>query len=354
MIKTFDRYIAKVILRATAYVVLIVASIMSLMMLLQELKSIGSGDYNIIQALYYVLLRLPNELYHFSPILILLGCIIGLSVLSSYRELMVIRASGLSLVRMIYSVMIVAFLLVLLMSGLGEWFAPHLNYKAVMQKENARNAGQAVITAAGVWFHVDNNFIHIERMTGRELLEGITRYQFDDKHRLQAAYYAKTMSLENKQWQMHDVVKTTFYEDQTKSYFFTDAPWNLKFNTNLLNTALVKADEMSLSKLAKFAHYLKQNGLQANEYQYEFWQRIFQPFVAMTMVLLALPIVLNTLNTMSLGWRLMMGIIIGFMFLMTNAFLGQLCVVYQLPAVFAASFPLLFFACIALLLARVK
>src|SRR3990167_10783639 len=344
MISILDRYISKIIMLATLLVIVIVASVMTLIMLLQELKNIGSGDYEIGQAIYFVFLRLPNELYHFSPILILLGSIVGLSILSSYRELAVIRTSGFSVNRMIISVLSTALLIILMMSVIGELFAPRLSYHAVIHKENARNAGQAVVTATGIWFHVDNNFIHAQRVIDRQLLEGVTRYQFDHQHRLQAAYFAKTLALKNNQWQMNDVVKTTFHDEQTKSQKYFQIPLNLKFNQTLLNVGLVDADEMSLSKLNKFTHYLEQNGLQASEYQYEFWQRAFQPMMSLMMVFLAIPSVLCTLNTATLSRRLMIGILVGFIFFIGNAFLGQLCVVYQLPALVAALLPLLLFA----------
>ncbi len=344
MIKILDRYIAKVVMLATLTITAIVASVMSLILLLQELRNIGSGDYTLDQAIYFVLLKLPNELYHFSPILILLGSIVGLSMLSSYRELAIMRAAGFSVARIIYSVLSAALVLVLAISISGELFAPHLSYKAILHKENARNAGQAVATTAGIWFHVDNNFIHVERIVGRELLEGVTRYQFNDNHQLQAAYFAKSLALQNNQWQLRNGVKTTFYDNQTKSQTFNIATWDLKFNPNLLNMGLINADEMSLPKLKQFTNYLTQNGLQAGAYEYEFWQRIFQPFISLIMIFLAIPFVLSTLHTATMGWRLMIGILVGFIFFIGNAFLGQLCVVYQLPALFAALLPLILFA----------
>jgi lipopolysaccharide export system permease protein len=350
MIKILERYIAKTTIVATGLAALIIISVLFLMSLLGEVKNIGEGDYSIQQAFFYVLMRLPNELYQFSPMLILLGSIMGMSMLSTYRELAVMRASGFSIRRIIFSVLCAAFLLILAISFLGEWIAPNLSYKAEVYKENARNSGQAVVTATGVWLHVDNNFIHVDNIVGRQLLEGVTRYQFDDKHHLLAAYYAKTLSFQQQQWQMKDVVKTSFYHDRTKSQFFPQAEWTLKFNANLLNIGLIDPKQMTLPKLAKFARYLEQNGLQASGYQYNFWQRIFQPFAALIMVFLAIPFVLGALSTSTLGWRIIVGIMVGFIFFISNAFLGQLCIVYQLPAVLAASFPLIVFGIFGLFL----
>ena len=82
MIKILQRYIAKTLVMTTAFTSLVLISVLFLMVLLAELKDIGTGDYGFVQAIAYVFLRLPNALYQFSPILLLLGCIVGLNVLT--------------------------------------------------------------------------------------------------------------------------------------------------------------------------------------------------------------------------------------------------------------------------------
>ena len=352
MISILQRYIAKTLFLATAMVTVVFVGVLFLILLLTELKNLGQGDYGIFQAIYYVVLRLPNELYQFSSILILLGSIVGLSILSTHRELAVMRVSGFSSARIVYSVLCAAFLLILLMGLLGEWFAPHFSYKAEIQKENSQNAGQAVVTAAGVWFHINNNFIHVERIIDRQLLYGVTRYQFNDQHQLQAAYFAKTLTLQNKTWQMNDMVRTLFYHDRTKSESYLQYPFDLKLNPNLLNVGLVDASDMSLVKLARFSHYLKQNGLQSNEYRYVFWQRIFKPFISLMMVFLAIPFMLSTFQSLTMGRRILTGILLGFAFFIINAMIGELSVLFQFPPVFAAFFPLFLFFLLGIFLSK--
>lgn len=353
MIKILQYYITKTIVMATALTTLILASVLFLITILRELRNLGEGDYHIGEVIFYVFMRLPNELYHFSPMLILLGSIIGLSILSSHKELAVMRTSGFSIWQIICSVLGAALLLTIGISILGEWMAPNLNYKAAIYKETAKYAGQAVVTGTGVWFHVDNNFIHVQQVIDRQLLEGVTRYQFDNNHHLQAAYFAKHLSLQNDQWVMKDGRKTIFYPNRTKSQEFKEAPWDLKFNSNLLNLGLTDPNELSLHKLAKSAAFLERNGLRATEYWYEFWQRIFQPLASLIMIFLAIPFVLSTLSTSTLGWRIVIGVIVGFVFFIFNAFLGQLSIVFQLSPMYAAFLPLIGFAVVGVFLSAV-
>lgn len=352
MIRILDRYIARAVILSTLLAGLVITGILFLLSLLSELKSMGEGDYGLWQAVQFVVFRMPNQIYQFSPMLILLGSVIGLSTLSSHRELSVMRAAGFSTRQISQCVFKAALILILFLTAIGELVAPNLSYTAETKKENAQNAGQAVITASGVWFHVDNNFIHVDRVVRRQLLEGITRYQFDNEHRLQEAYYAKRLSYEDGRWTMYDVVKTLFYGDRTRSVAMPSMDWNLKLNLNLLNVGLVDPNEMTLGKLHRFSAYLKQNGLQASEYQYEYWQRIFKPFAALIMVMLAIPFVLGAFSTAPMGWRIVVGILVGFIFFISNSLLGELSIVYQVPPILAALFPLIIFFFIAFYLSK--
>lgn len=352
MITILNRYIAKTIFRATSVTMLVIIAVLFIMTLLGELKNIGEGDYGLMQALYYVVLRLPNDVYQFSPMLVLLGSMIGLTLLSTHRELAVMRASGFSIRRIIYTTLVAALLVILAISMLGEWVAPNLSRKAEIHKNNAKNAGEAVVTSGGMWFHIDNNFIHVQHVIDRSLLEGVTRYQFDDSHRLQVAYYAKTLTLKEGQWKMNDVMKTEFFHERTRSQSLAEAPWDLKFNSNLLHVGQADPSDMSLPKLLSYSRYLKKNGLEASPFEYSFWQRILQPLASVLMIFLAIPFVLSTLSTTTLGWRIVVGVLVGFGFYILNALLGQLCIVYQLPVLFAALLPLVLFGVIGVVLTK--
>jgi lipopolysaccharide export system permease protein len=353
MFKLLSFYIIKTVVLATALTFAIISSIFFLMTMLAEFKYMGEGDYGFVQAVTYVILHLPTLLYQFSPMMILIGSILGLSMLSTHRELIVMRAAGFSMWKIMQSVFMAALIITLGFSVFGEWLAPRLSYKAEMRKEAAQNNGQAVVTASGLWLHARNNFIHVKQVVGRQLLQGVTRYQFDDQDHLIATYYAKRLEYQANQWLMKDVSITRFTANGvSNSTTRLSAPWDVKFNPNLLNIGLIDLNEMPLTKIAMFAHYLKKNGLQASQYQYELWRRLFQPFSSLVMIFLAIPCVLGAFRSHSLGWRVVVGIMIGFAFYILNTFVGQLCIVYQLPVTVSALVPPLIFAALGLILSK--
>lgn len=338
------RYIAKSIIAASGLVIFAVLGLSFFLGLLGELRDIGTGDYGFSQALVHVLLKTPHDLYAFFPMMVLLGGVLGLGILSAHQELIVMRASGVSIPKVVGAVLTAAFVLILVGTLIGEGIAPRGIYLAEKHKQTAESSGQAVATAWGVWIHEGNNFLHIDQVVGRHHLEGVKRYEFDANHHLLAAYYAKSLDFKDGHWVLHDLMKTTFAKDQTHSEQIAEGTWNLELNPSLLNVGMVEPEQLSLPKLAKYSHHLVDNGLQAGRFQFEFWKRIFQPLTTLVMILLAVPFVFGAPRSVTMGWRIMFGVIFGFTFYILNAFLGQFSIIFQMSPWLAALFPTVIFA----------
>lgn len=344
--KILQRYIAKSVLASTLLAFLVVLALSFIIGLLKELHDIGMGDYWFGQAILYVLLQLPHTLYQFFPLLVLLGGVLGLGILVSSHELMVMRAAGVSVSKIISGVVGAAFILIVIMALVGELIAPRADHLAEKHKSTAISKGQAVVTQSGIWIHEGNNFLHIARLIGRDQLEGVTRYEFDGAHHLLASYYARSLTLENGQWLLHDLVKTTFKNNQTHSEQSAKATWDLVLTPNLLNVGVIEPEAMSLPKLVEYSRSLQKNHLQASSFQLEFWQRIFQPLAILVMILLAVPFVFVAPRSINIGRRILLAIIVGFAFYILAALLGQFSIVFQFPPIIAAFLPIVLFGAV--------
>jgi lipopolysaccharide export system permease protein len=345
------RYIARTVIAATGLVILVMMALTFLIDFLDEMKDVGTADYGFWQAFIHVLLEFPRSLYQFFPMLLLMGGVIGLGVLSSNQELVVMRTAGFSVLRIALSVMSAALVLIVAGTLIGEWYVPKAHHLAQVRKQSEQNGGQAVSTQSGVWIHEGNNFLQISRVIGLSHLESVTRYQFDAEHHLLAAYYVRSLDLVKGKWILHDAVKTTFADNKTKSERAVETTWDMALNPSLLNVGLIEPGELSLPALHSYSRHLLRNGLQASEFQWEFWKRVFQPLTTLVMILLAIPFVLGSSRSVTMGWRVLFGIVFGFSFYILNAFLGQFSVVFQFSPLLAAILPTVLFAVLGLLFA---
>jgi lipopolysaccharide export system permease protein len=107
---------------------------------------------------------------------------------------------------------------------------------------------------------------------------------------------------------------------------------------------VVEPESMSLQKLNEYSRSLEKNHVQAGAFQLEFWQRIFQPLAILTMILLAIPFVFTAPRSLNVGRRILLAIIVGFIFYLTEELLGQFSIVFQFPPIIAALLPILLFA----------
>ena len=100
--KIRDRYIAKTVLMYSLVVMLVWLSIYSFFNFLSELNSVGTSNYTILEAIKFIVLRIPEVAYDQASAVILLGCLLGMGHLASTGQLLIFRVSGLSVLRTVW------------------------------------------------------------------------------------------------------------------------------------------------------------------------------------------------------------------------------------------------------------
>jgi lipopolysaccharide export system permease protein len=350
--KIIDRYIGKTILNSTLLVSVLFIGISIFITLIRQLDDLGTGSYGLLAVINYVFLDLPQQVYVVFPIISLVGTMFGLSMLANHNELTILRASGFSLNQIVSAVLKTSLVLLMLATLIGEWLAPITKNMAANYKEFLTSNGQSLTTREGTWMRDGENFLYIRLIVNNTHLEGVTRYQFDKEHRLTEVSYAKNGVYRHHQWTMQDVVSSQISSQQVTSERMPTASWKLSIDPKLLRIAVVDPDAMSLPQLYSYLSYLKINNLNTDEYALPFWQRIFRPMATLVMMLLAIPFVFGSLRTVTISLRLVIGIMVGFLFSLTNQFFGPISVVYQWPPFLAALLPTLIFTVAAYWLLR--
>ena len=143
--KIKDRYITKTILSYTLVVTIVWLSIYSFFNFLTELNSVGSLNYTILKAFQYIVLQLPEVAYDQASALILLGSILGMGHLVTTSQLLIFRASGVSVLKITWLTIKNAIIFLFILTIIGETFAPTLNQYA--ESERSYALGQSGISA---------------------------------------------------------------------------------------------------------------------------------------------------------------------------------------------------------------
>ena len=151
------RIVAKHVTKTTALAMLGATAVLSglqvLFTYLGELGSLKEG-YGALDALWHVLWGAPGYLYEILPIAALIGAVLGLGTLASNSELIVMRAAGISLWRIVGWVVRSALILVVLSFALSEWVIPYTNERAESVKKHRSVAELGEVK--GYWTRMPN------------------------------------------------------------------------------------------------------------------------------------------------------------------------------------------------------
>ena len=113
-----SQYLMRTILTSTALVLVVLLALAGLFEFIAELEDV-KADYKTPQAILYAALRLPNLAFQMFPVSALIGSLLGLGGLAANIEVIVMRASGLSVGRLAGMVAFAGFVMLVITALLG-------------------------------------------------------------------------------------------------------------------------------------------------------------------------------------------------------------------------------------------
>ncbi|MEM1243574.1 MAG: LPS export ABC transporter permease LptG [Pseudomonadota bacterium] len=350
--KILNRYIGNTVVSAVLIVILILMGLEMLISFIDQLSDIGTGNYTLWEAVKFVMLDMPFQVYNFFPMAGLVGSLIGLGVLASQSELTVMRAAGFSNSQITLAVLKAAFILMLLAIIIGEGIAPKAEHIANVMRAVDKSGTAAINTVQGVWLREGHNFIYIQRVIDNDTIEDLMSYEFGNNNNLLRSLHARKGEYIHGHWYLYDVKQTVFKNNKTITQTKPKIKWSVKVDPELLSISSERPRNMMLPKLYLYIKYLKSNGLRPAKYQLNFWKRVFAPVAMMVMILLAVPFVFGSMRSVTMGMRILFGVSLGFLFYIVNQFIGPFSLIYQIPGIVAGSIPPLFFAVLGIVLLR--
>lgn len=350
MFKIIDWYIARTLLSTTAMSLGVLVGLSALIRFIEQMKQVGKGSYDMTVATIYIVLSLPRELEQFFPMATLIGGLIGMGMLASNSELVVMQAAGQSRWNIIVSAMKSAILMVIFVMMIGEWVAPLTETKAKEIRTQAISGGSLFSSEGLTWAKDGENFVSIGEVIDKNSLRDITIFQFDDKLALREVITAKQANYAEQGWLLKQVEYTDYTPTQISVRQQPQDLWSSSLTPDKLSIVKVKPEALSITGLLGYIQYLENNSQDPDRYELALWRKILQPVTVGVMLLMALSFIFGPLRSVTMGARIIMGVLTGFGFFVSNEIFGTLSTVYQLPPLFGAAFPSAVFAIIALFL----
>ncbi|KEY90838.1 lipopolysaccharide export system permease protein lptG [Candidatus Photodesmus blepharus] len=344
MFKILDLYIARTIMLTISLVLITFVSLSSIIKYIEQLRKVGDGTYDLLQALFFVALSIPRDLEIVFPMAALVGGLIGLSVLAENSELVVMQVVGFSKLSIGFSVLKTAVPLMIIVTLLGEWGAPQAQKMARDLRSIAISGGNLISFRIGVWARDSNDFIFMGKVEN-EKIYNLSMWCFDNEKNLELVIHSKEVNfITNNEWEMKNVQITDLRNSiEISKKILPTYRWKTSLSPDKLAVVTVKPEELSLSGLYDYIIYLEASEQDSSRYQLALWRKSIEPFSVAVMMLMAVSFIFGPLRGAAMGSRILYGVVAGFIFYICNEFFGPMSLVYGIPPVLGAITPSIVF-----------
>jgi lipopolysaccharide export system permease protein len=339
--RILDRYIGQTVLVSIVSVVVVILSLFVLISFVNEFEKIGRAEYTVWQAILYVGLNIPQTVYEIFPMAALLGTMVGLGILSKNSEMVVIRASGVSRLRISMAVIKSALLLVVLVVIIGEAVAPPAIQYAKQTRIKALASQLSLNTGFGLWARDGKTFINVRNVDNDGRLVDINLYTLNDNGELSQQLHAATARYDGSAWQLQSVTQSQISHSGVTQTNLLTLEWQTLLDPDLVGIVSLEPTNLAVWKLYEYIRYLRRNGLESEQYELALWNKLFAPFTILAMVLVAVPFIFGSQRQTSIGLQIVIGFMVGVVFYIANQLAGQIGLVYDLLPVISASLPTL-------------
>lgn len=350
--KLIDRYLAGAIVVSTLLVLGVLMALFSFLQFVDTLGDVGKADYELADAVRYVLLSLPRQGYEVFPMAALLGTTLGLSALAADSELVAMRAAGVSVLRIVAAAMKVGLLLAVVAVLIGEYVVPRTERLAEQGRADALKIRIKQQNDLGLWLRDGPTYVHIGEVLPDLSLLRVDIYLFDSGERLVRHTRAARGFHDGSGWRLSDVRESAIDRQRVTSRRAPQQDWPTVLTPDLFTVFTVRPEAQSVPQLYQYIRHLEQNKQNTGPYALAFWQKLVSPFATVVMMVVAIPFVFGLQRSGGVGARLFTGIVLGLAFFVVSRGFGYFGLLYGVPAVLGATLPTLMFFGFALVMLR--
>jgi lipopolysaccharide export system permease protein len=341
----YQRYLMRESAAAIVLVLLAFLALFGFFDLINELRSVGKGGYQLGHALIYVTLSLPGMIYELIPIAVLIGTLYSLSTLARHSEITVLRASGLATRDLLFTMFRVAGVAALLTLFVGEALVPFSERLA--QELRTRALSNVVAQQefeSGLWVKDGRSFVNVAKVSTEKTLQGVRIYLFDETKALRSVTEAEEANfVAPGQWLLKGIVRTVIEGGGARVERADEEDWKSAVTPDLLTVLMVAPERMSLLALLNYTHHLSDNHQKTERYQIAVWKKLTYPLSALVMVALALPFGYSHNRVGGVSLKIFTGVMFGILFYMLNGLFSNLGVINAWPPFASATAPSILF-----------
>lgn len=350
------RYVMRAVLGNTLLVMLVLLVLGGLQLFIEQQDDIGVGTFAMEDALLYMALMLPRYAFDLLPIGALIAALLALGSLARSMELIVVRTSGVSALRISAWVASAGLVLMVVMWAIGDFVAPPMERYASQMKTFEKYHDYSLTRNRGAWAKDGDTIISVQQQSAGNRYGGIYVFKFDAQRHLLSVAHASNASIDSdSRWRLENYRETRIEEGRVLPERRPTAMLETSLSPDFLGLAAVEPDSLPGRSLYDYIRHLRSNGLDATTYETAFWARISRVVAVAIIVVLAVPFAFGPMRSTGTGTRTVVGILIGVLFFLLAKMLESGGAVFDLPPLVIAWLPTALLALItAVAVSRVR
>ena len=338
-----SRYLALSTFKAFLLVAVALTGLFSLLEFVEQLASVGQGQYRVADAFIYVLLTAPSRLLQVTPVSMLLSSLLALGALSRHFELTAMLNLGLSERRIIGSVLILTVPIVIVLFLMMEFVIPPAQQLAEERRTSALLSSISVQADSSFWAQNGHQYLNVQRFLPGNVPIGIDIYAFAIDGGLESIVHASRADIRpDNVWLLTDVTRKRVHASQIRTDHLAMLSWASFIPSRQIEFLVLPPE--SIPPIALYRHILtlERQHQRATRYKQELWAKASIPLSIVAMIMIAAPFVFGSLRAQSNGQHLLQGIGFGIVFSLGQQILDRLGLLVDLnPALTAMTPPLL-------------
>lgn len=345
MMPILFQYLLKLFLRSFLH---IVAVFVGLFFLIDGIESVRrysqkiNFDWTDVGLL--ILSRLPSFLGMLLPSFALMAAMMVLTSLSRQSEITVMRASGVSIYRIIIPFLMGGMVIAAIHYLLQEQIIWRCNQAEQYLQNQINGRMLASKSESGsFWLRSGRQIIHAAKANPSGIeLEDVSVFHFDEDNGLVSRIDAENAYYQQGRWFLSNGTLYHFGSEANAEPFLRKE-WPITLEPVQMDRTRPEPMNLSLIQLWDLMNRLKREGVDTVTYEMTFHRKVVDPLTTMTAILLGFPFAMRLPRQGGTTWGIFLGLLLGFAMFVIVDLSTALGMGNRLPPMVAAWAPELFF-----------
>jgi lipopolysaccharide export system permease protein len=285
---------------------------------LQKADKLIKFHASFSQVSRFFLYNIPSMISMSLPMATLIAGLIALGNLSRHNEIIAMRASGVSLGKIIAPLLAGG----LAISAFGfinnEFIMPVYSSRAdyIRNVEIEKKQQTVMFQQQKLWLRgPDNSIANIELVSpSRTEMIGLNIYKLNHDFSVRERIKAGSLLWENGAWRLRNSRTYIREGDAIRSHSSDGEIFNIVDSPNDLGMIVKDANEMSFSEMRDYVKRLKTSGYNATQYEVDLYTKIAFPVSSLLMVLISIPFSIHKVRSGGAGKGFAFAVLIAFIY----------------------------------------